>query len=79
MSTCAVCHAEESREELVDKVFRIDSGHVLVVGIPAVVCARCGEQSFSSETAEEVRLMIHGDAKAAKSVPMPVFAFSSRN
>ena len=77
MPTCAVCHAEETHEELVDEVFYVDGHYALVGGIPAEVCNRCGEQSFSRETAEKVRLMVHGDAKAARSVPMEVFEFAS--
>ena len=77
MPACPVCHAEESREELIDEVFRVDGQYVLVGGIPAVVCARCGEQAFSRETTEKVRAMVHGKAKATKSVPMQVFDFAS--
>lgn len=62
MSTCAVCQAEENREALVDEVFRVDGQYVLVGSLPAVVCGRCGEQTFSRETAEKVRRMIHGEA-----------------
>ena len=58
MSTCAVCHVEKNREALVDEGFRVDGQYVLVGGIPTVVCGRCGEQTFSRETAEKVRLMI---------------------
>ncbi len=77
MFTCVVCHARDSREELVDEVFRVDGQYVLVGGIPAVVCARCGEQAFNRETTEKVRLMVHGEAKATTSVPMQVFDFAS--
>ena len=77
MPVCPVCHAEESREERVDEVFCIDGQYVLVGGIPAVVCVRCGEQAFSRETTERVRAMVHGKAKAAKSVSMQVFDFVS--
>ena len=76
MFTCAVCNAKESRDELVEDVFRVDGRYVLVEGVPAVVCARCGEQSFSRETAERVRLMVHGEAEATTSVPMQVFDFA---
>ena len=58
MSAYAVCHAEENREALVDEVFHVDGQYALVGGIPAVVCGRCGEQTFSRETAEKVRLMV---------------------
>ena len=47
--TCSVCQATDSREELVEEVFQVDGRYVLVGSIPAVVCSRCGEQSFSRE------------------------------
>ena len=75
MPVCPVCHAEEGREERVDEVFQIDGQYVLVGGIPAEVCARCGEQAFSRETVEKIRLMVRGEAKANRSVPMQVFDF----
>ena len=75
MSVCPVCHAKEGREERVDEVFRMDGQYVLVRGIPAVVCVRCGERAVSRETTERVRAMIHGEAKAAKSISMQVFDF----
>ena len=77
MPVCPVCHAEESREERVDEVFRIDGQCVLVGGIPAVVCAQCGEQAFSGQTVEKVRSIVHGEAKATKPVPMQAFDFVS--
>ena len=76
MFTCIVCHAEESREELVDEVFKLDGRYVLVTGAPSTVCGRCGERSFSRETTEKVRLMVHGGAQAARSVPLQVYEFA---
>ncbi len=76
MFTCAACHAEDGREEYVDEVFRVGGQYVLVGGIPALVCARCGEQSFSRETAEKVRLLAHGGTEASGSIPMKVFDFA---
>ena len=67
MSVCPVCHADESREERVDEVFRIDGQCVLVGDIPAEVCVRCGEQAFSRKTVEKVRTMVRGESKAVKS------------
>ena len=77
MFQCPVCHAEESRGELVDEVFHIGAEYVLVGSIPATVCVRCGEQSFSRETAERVRLMVNGDAPAARFIPMRALDFAS--
>ncbi len=77
MSECSVCNAQEIREELVDEVFHLDGRWVLVGGIPALVCGRCGEQTFSRETAEKVRLMVHGEGEAKTSVSMQVYDFAS--
>ena len=76
MFTCAVCHAKESRDELVAELFQIDGQYVLVARTPAVVCARCGEESFSRHTSEKIRLMVNGQAESTKSIAMPVFEFA---
>ena len=76
MFTCGVCHGDDGREELVEEVFSLDGRYVLVGGVPSTVCQRCGERSFSRETTEKVRQLVHGKAKAAKSVPMQVYEFA---
>lgn len=75
MFMCSVCHAQESREELVEEIFQIDEKYVLVDRIPATVCVRCGEETFSRETTEKVRLLVHGQAKPVKSIALEVFEF----
>ena len=76
MFTCSVCGATESREEFVEEVFRIDGKYVLVDHIPAMVCTRCGEETFSRETTERIRLLVHGTAKPTKSIALKVFEFA---
>ena len=76
MFTCAVCHANESRDELVTELFQSDGQYVLVARIPAAVCARCGKESFSRDTTEKIRLLVHGQAESTKSITMPVFEFA---
>ena len=75
MFLCPVCHSHESREELVEEIFQIDGKYVLVDHIPATVCVRCGEETFSRETTEKVRLLVHGQAKPTKSIALEVFEF----
>jgi YgiT-type zinc finger domain-containing protein len=75
MFTCPVCHANESREKLTEEIFQIDGKYVLVDRIPATVCVRCGEETFSRETTEKVRLLVHGQAKPTKSISLEVFEF----
>ena len=77
MFVCAVCGADDSHEEIADEVFNVDGRHFLVKGVPCTVCSRCGEQSFSRETAERVRLMLRGEAEPTRSVSMQVYEFVS--
>ena len=76
MFTCAVCGAVESREELVNEVFQIDEKYVRIDHIPARVCIRCRDETFSCETTEKVRLLVHGQAKPAKSIALEIFEFA---
>lgn len=75
MYSCAVCHADESREEYVEEIFRASGKYVLVKNIPAQVCVRCGEETFSAKTAESVRVMVNERANPETSVAMDVFTF----
>ena len=76
MVVCPVCSANESREYLVDEVFCIEGQYVLVGGIPAEVCVWCGEQSFSRETAERVRMLVRDEADVEAEVSMRVYEFA---
>jgi YgiT-type zinc finger domain-containing protein len=75
MFRCHVCGKTEGREKLVSEVFDIDGKSVRVENIPATVCTHCGEPTFSRETTERVRRMVHGEARPIKSVQLDVFAF----
>ena len=76
MFECAVCGHKVSRSEVVDEVFKIDGEYVLVERIPAEVCVRCGEQSFSLETAETVRQTVSRQGVPVKSIEMRVYSFT---
>ncbi|MBC8555078.1 MAG: YgiT-type zinc finger protein [Candidatus Brocadiales bacterium] len=75
MSRCHVCGSVETKEGYANEIFQIDNKPVLVEHIPAMVCARCGEETFSRETTERIRRMVQGEAKPVKSVSMEVFTF----
>ena len=77
MFQCAVCRHEKSREESVEKVFRVDGRYVLVRGIPSTVCARCGEPVFTRETTERTRALVRSGAAPADSVSMDAMDFAS--
>jgi HTH-type transcriptional regulator/antitoxin MqsA len=75
MNRCHVCGNAEFREETVSEVFQIDGKTILVENIPARVCTRCGEPTFSRETTEKIRRMVHGEADPIRTVRMDVFAY----
>ena len=75
MFNCHVCGNTVARSEFVSEVFTIEGRRVLVEHIPALVCERCGEPSFSRETTESIRRLVHG-ARPAKTVPLDVFALA---
>ncbi len=76
MFRCQVCGSTEARSEVVSEVFLIDSAPVLVEGIPALVCARCGDATFSRATTERIRRMVHGETRPVRSVRADVFAYA---
>jgi YgiT-type zinc finger domain-containing protein len=76
MFLCAVCHATESHQAFVTDVFQIHDKPVMVEQIPATVCVRCGEETFSRETMEKIRRMVHREGQPHKSVAMDVFTFA---
>ena len=76
MFKCAVCGSKVSRAELVDDVFQIDGEYFAVRGVPAEICGRCGEQSFSVEITEKVRRAIHESGNPTRIAEVKVFDFT---
>lgn len=76
MFICSACRSTESREDQVEEVFCIGGEYVLVRGIPATVCLRCGEMTFSAETTERVRLMARGNSVPSGFITTRVLEFA---
>jgi HTH-type transcriptional regulator/antitoxin MqsA len=76
MFKCHVCGNSGARSELVSEVFMIDGRRVLVENIPAKVCERCGESTFSRQTTEKIRKLVHETREPVRTVPMEVFAMA---
>lgn len=71
---CHVCGSDAAKDEVVSEVFAVQGRRVLVERIPAQVCRRCGEPTFSRETTERIRLLVHGAGQPVRTVPLEVFA-----
>lgn len=76
MNKCHVCGSNEIKQELVKETFEVDGKLVIVEGIPAQVCQRCGEITFSSETAENIPLIVNSNKQPTRSIQVDVFVFS---
>jgi HTH-type transcriptional regulator / antitoxin MqsA len=75
MFKCDVCGSEESHTEYVSEIFNINGAFHLVENVPASVCDRCGEEVFSRETTERIRVMLHEENKPIRSVSLDVFSY----
>lgn len=76
MFKCHVCGGGSAKSEFVSDVFNLDERRVLVEHIPALVCERCGEATFSRETTERIRQLVHGHPHPVKTVTLEVFALA---
>lgn len=76
MKKCHVCGSTESHREHVDEIFTIKGRRLLVEKIPARVCSRCGDASFSRTTAERVRKLVNGPRKQIRKTSMDSVALS---
>ncbi len=76
MFQCPVCGRPTAKSEFVSEVFTVEGRRVLVEQIPAQVCERCGEATFSREITEQIRQLVQGAARPVKTVPLDVFALA---
>jgi HTH-type transcriptional regulator/antitoxin MqsA len=76
MFRCHVCGNTSAKSDFVNEVFTVEGRRVLVEQIPAQVCERCGEATFSRETTERIRRLVHGAGQPVRTVPLEVFAFA---
>jgi len=76
MFRCHVCGNTSAKPDFVNEIFTVEERRMLVEQIPAQVCKRCGEATFSRETTEKIRRLVHGEGQPVRTVPLEVFAFA---
>ena len=76
MKKCDVCGGTSFRPRQVAEVFHIEDHLVMVEGIPALICDRCGEARFDRQTTESIRRMVHGENRPTRCMNVDVFAFA---
>jgi HTH-type transcriptional regulator / antitoxin MqsA len=71
-----VCGNTSAKSDFVNEIFTVEGRRMLVEQIPAQVCERCGEATFSREITEKIRRLVHGAGQPVRTVPLEVFAFA---
>ncbi|MGH7961375.1 MAG: YgiT-type zinc finger protein [Candidatus Binatia bacterium] len=71
-----ICGHAVAKSNFASEMFTVDGRRVLVEGIPGEVCERCGEATFSRETTEKIRRLVHGAGQPVRTVSLDVFAFA---
>ncbi|HEY4999771.1 MAG TPA: type II toxin-antitoxin system MqsA family antitoxin [Usitatibacter sp.] len=80
-TTCTECGGTQVHTDLVRSAFWEGERLVVVEGIPALVCASCGEQFYDDTTAVVLDLLRGAGFpadKARSEMSVPVFAFGDR-
>lgn len=52
--------------------------YLLVENVPAEVCTKCGEKTYSPEVTDQLLRFAKDDVKPAKIINVPVFDFAER-
>lgn len=76
MFKCHICGNTTAKSELASEVFNIAGRRVMVERIPAAVCERCGEPTFSRETTEQIRRLVQGAGEPLRTDSLEVFALA---
>ena len=76
MFRCHVCGNTTAKSELTCEVFNIAGRRVMVERIPAKVCERCGEPTFSRETTEQIRRLVQDAGEPVRTDSLDVFALA---
>lgn len=51
---------------------------LLVENVPAGVCTKCGERTYSPKVADELLRFVKAEARPTKTITVPVFDFASK-
>lgn len=76
MLHCSVCDSDSVTVEFVNEVFDIGGTLIVVEHIPANVCATCGDITYSRETTENIRHLVHGDRMPARLTELAVYEYA---
>ncbi len=74
---CVFCGGKTENKQ-VAFTYEEDDGYLIVENVPAEVCTKCGEKTYSPEVTDELLKFARHDFHPIKTVKVPVFDFAER-
>jgi YgiT-type zinc finger domain-containing protein len=74
---CVFCGGSVE-SKVVTFTYEEDDKYLFVENVPAEVCTKCGEKTYSSEVTDQLLKFAKDDVKPAKIIKVPVFDFAER-
>lgn len=69
----------QSRKKTVTFCYEEDDKYLFVQNVPADVCTKCGEKTYSPDVTDELLRFARAKFKPVKTIKVPIFNFAERN
>ncbi len=76
MNKCVFCGGEVEKKEVTFS-YEEDDKYLFMEPVPAEVCKKCGEKTYSPEVTDELLKFAKDKSKPVKVLKVPVFDFAS--
>jgi len=74
---CVFCGGSVERK-MVTFTYEEDDKYLFVENVPAEVCTKCGEKTYSPEVTDQLLKFAKDGVKPAKTIKVPVFDFAEK-
>lgn len=74
---CVFCGGEMEKR-IVTFAYQEGNKYLLVENVPAEVCTKCEEKTYSPEVTDELLKFVKHECKPVKTIDVPVFDFADR-
>jgi HTH-type transcriptional regulator / antitoxin MqsA len=73
---CVFCGGKVLERE-VTFTYEEDDKYLIIEHVPAQVCARCGEKTYSPEVTDDILRFSRKEVKPARKIEVPVYDFAA--
>jgi HTH-type transcriptional regulator/antitoxin MqsA len=74
---CVFCGGRVEKKK-VAFLYEEDNKYLLVEDVPAEVCTKCGEKTYSPKVTDELLRFAKSGSKPVKTIKVPVFEFAEK-